>query len=244
MDIIKPTEEEMLALRAEHAHRFPASATFSVVDRNTTVSLPVLLGNPSGACKMPIGKLASTAWGATVASTFKMRPDADAVTSELAADCVLSPNPEHWARWVQRWPALPERVQVAVRKKTGARLDMLLEPAADEACPEKLAPVVERTEGAVWRRYHPTDTIEFALAIAPPSFAAWRLFVEAMKRRDGEHATLAREIAEACVVGVVDANGEPTSKGDLLDRWCGAVLLVGLVASHLAGVTAEYELGE
>jgi hypothetical protein len=242
MDIQRPTEAELAALLAEHAHRFPEKARFTVADGDADVKLPVLLGNPSGACKMP-GSLVSPAWDATAAATFKMRPDSEAVTEQLVADCVLWPNGETWLIWVQRWPALPEVVHAAVRQKTGARVAMLVEPKPGETCPDALVPALARVHGAVWRHLKPPGG-EFTAAISPPDSGAWRMFGDAMKRRDAEHAQLARDLAESCLLATVGSDGLVVKAADIFDRWPGMVLLVGLIVAHLAGLTASYELGE
>ena len=65
-----------------------------------------------------------------------------------------------------------------------------------------------------------------------------------MKRRDAEHARLARELASSCLRAAVDAAGAPIDADTLFGRWPGQVLLVGLEVAHLAGITAKYAVGE
>ncbi len=244
MEIIRPTEAELQGLLAEHVHRFPEKARFTVVgDGGAEVTLPVLLGNPSGACKIPEGRVVSPAWGETVAATFKMRAGAETDTPALVADCVLWPPAPTWSEWTSRWAALPERVFPAIRRKTGAELDMLEDPKPGEKPPDALAGMLQRTPAAVWRRLKPPGA-EFFAAIIPPDPGLWRLFVDGMKKRDEKHAQLARDLATASLLAIVNANGEAVPSETLLDRWPGQALLVDLIVSHLAGLTADYALGE
>jgi hypothetical protein len=48
--------DEFAALAAENAHRYPEKFAVKVIgDGGVRVTLPFVLGNPSGACKMPEG---------------------------------------------------------------------------------------------------------------------------------------------------------------------------------------------
>lgn len=244
MDIQKPTDGELAALLSEHAHRYPEKARFTVVDGENDVALPVLLGNPSGASKLPMGKTASPAWDTTAAATFKMRPDTEAVTEQLVADCVLWPDAATWASWTRRWPALPEIVQVAVRRKTGSSLAMIEDFPDDAEKPEPIRHALERFHGSVVKRFKPTDKDVIDAVIMPPDAGLWRIFGDAMKKRGAGAGKLARDLAAACLTVAMRSDGSAVTADDLFDRWPGQALLVGLVVSHLAGITARFELGE
>lgn len=242
--VIKPTDDELAALLAEHLHRLPEKAKIHVIgDGGLEVAVPVLLGMPSGACKMANPDLVAPAWDAVAAARFGGRGDESDLADQLADDCVLWPDAATWGAYKKRWPALPELVQVAVRRKTGAARDMLSEPGPKTEKSTALTKVLERHPSAAWRRF--TAGAEVVdLAIAPPDYGVWRMFKAAMKERDARHAQLVRDVVVSAVRAALYPDGTPVEVEPLLTRWCGLALSLGVTVSHLAGLTGSVELGE
>jgi hypothetical protein len=247
-DIAMPTEVELADLLAKNAHRAPEKARVVVVDGDTDVRLPLLLGIPSGACAAP-DPLASAAWDNTVAATFKMRADVEEDTEALVEDCVLWPPPAVWATWTARWPALPQMVLIALRQKLGASMKQIYEPARGEkpldskrALLEPIAKLVAAHPGATWRRLT-FQGVTLVVAMRPPDSGVYRLFKDAMSKRGAKAAALARDFAAACTLGIVFDGGAAISAEEVFARWPGAYLLLAFNGVGLAGLAAEVELG-
>lgn len=219
------------AIRREQAHRFPELRYFPKPgDDGQPVKLPVVLGNPSGACKMPKGARVSKAWGEKVAQTFGAADDTD--LSQLVTDCILWPPPPIWAEWLQRWPALAESIRPALVRKYGGAADQIAEPGPDETAPEAIA--AARSPGDAWVRFKG----EIDLIVKAPTSGQWAMFTEAMKRPAADHWALALDLAMACTVAATHPIAETFA------RWPGLALLVDREASYLAGLATEYEEGE
>jgi hypothetical protein len=226
------TTEIREALKRDQAHRFPDLKYFPKPgDDGKDVKLPVVLGNPSGACRMPKGARVSPAWGQKVAQTFGA---GDAEWAPLVTECVLWPEPHVWAAWLQRWPALAESVRPALVKKYGGDTDLISEPTSDVEVPDAVA---TRAAGTTWMRFEPKGAV-IDLVVKAPSSAQWAMFTEAMKQPDADHWTLALELATACV----PASTMPVAEAFV--RWPGLALLVDREASYLAGMASKYEEGE
>lgn len=235
IQILELTLEERESIKRDLAYRFPELRYFPKPgDDGKPVKLPVVLGIPSGASKMPADKKASKAWGAKVAQTFGT---GEAEWLPLIADCVLWPSPPVWAEWLQRWPALADSVRPALIAKYGGAADLLSEPSGDVEPPAVIGDARAANPGSSWQRFQPKgSTVD--LVVKPPSSAQWAMFTEAMKRPGADHWKLALELAEAVTVastmGVADA----------FARWPGLALLVDREAAYLAGIASEYEEGE
>lgn len=235
MIISEPTAEERARLKAEQAHRFPELRYFPKPgDDGKMVKLPVVLGNPTGACKMPKGLRASKAWDEKVHETF----GGDKVGwAQLVADCVLWPAPHVWAEWTLRWPALADSVRPALVAKYGGDLDQVTEPGEDVEAPAAIAEARASAPGAIWMRFQPKGaTVD--LLVKAPSAAQWALFTDAMKRPGEDRWALAADLATACIA----ASTLPAAEALL--RWPGLALLVDRQASYLAGMVTQYEEGE
>jgi len=232
VDIPELTVEARETIKAEHAHRFPELFYFPKPgDDGKDVKLPVVLGNPSGACKMPKGARGSDAWARKVAQTFGA---GEAEWTPLVTDCVLWPPPSVWSAWLQRWPAFLDSVRPALVKKYGGDTDLISEPGDSVEAP---AAVASRPAGASWIRFQYKGAI-VDLVVKAPSSSQWALFTDAMKKADAEHWALALELATACA---------PVSTMPLelaFARWPGLALLVDREASYLAGIATKYEEGE
>jgi hypothetical protein len=239
----KPDDATLAGLLAQHAHRFPEKARVVVQDGDRDVAIPLLLCVPTGACKMPEEQrdIVSPAWDRTVAATFKLRPDAQEDADALVSDCVLWPDPGTWGALVARWPAMPEMVELALRRKLGGSLKQLAEPAKGEKPPVAIQRLVAMP-GASWRTLTLTDRKLF-LAVRSPDAGVYRLFIDAMTKGRTRAAELARGLAASTVLGIVDESGEPMSVDELFDRWCGTYLTLSWVGMQLAGMGADVELG-
>lgn len=235
MIIAEPTTEEREQLKRTEAHRFPELKYFPKPgDDGKEVRLPVVLGNPTGACKMPKGARISKAWDDKVAETFgASKPD----MSALVSDCILWPPPPLWATWLQRWPALEDSLSSAVIKKYGGSSDQISEPGTAEVTPEAIAAARASAPGATWKRFASKGT-QIDLLIKAPSSTQWAMFTDAMKRPENDHWALALELATACTVA------STTTIADAFARWPGLVLWVDREASWLAGMSSKFEEGE
>lgn len=235
MQIPELTAEVREQLKRDQAHRFPELRYFPKPgDDGKPIKLPVVLGNPSGACKMPKGLCASKAWNEKVAETFGGEKVGWA---NLVADCVLWPAPHIWAAWLERWPALADSVRPALIAKYGGDTDQITEPREDDEAPAAIAEKRAEHPGATWQRFQPKGATVDLLVRAPTS-SHWSLFTDAMKRPDADHWALVLDLATGCTV----ASTMPAAEAFV--RWPGLALLVNREASYLAGLATEYEEGE
>ncbi len=235
MIIADPTPEERAKLKAEHAHRFPELRYFPKPgDDGKMVKLPVVLGNPSGACHMPAGARASKAWDAKVAEGFGGEKVGWA---QLVVDCVLWPAPHVWAEWCERWPALPDSVRTALITKYGGSEDSITEPGEDVEAPKVIAEAREQHKGATWMRFEPKG-LTVDLLVKAPTSTQWALFTEAMRKPGAASWDLVHDLANACTA----VASQPVAEAFL--RWPGLAVLVVREASYLAGVITKYEEGE
>lgn len=242
MDTSPPDQEKLAALLVEHAHRYPEKATLTVTgDRGKPLRLPILLGNPSGACHMPAGVKPSPAWASFVRGVLT-RAEAPTIASQIAADCVLHPAPAEWRGWCARWPGLATSLADSVLlKKLGIR--SLEELEDDEEPPATLLAVLEATPAAAWRRAQMGQAV-YDLVIEPPPAPAWKFFQEAIERPKSDAWAKIRELAEAQVKACVTEAGVVVPVAEIYDRWPGlAVRTIG-VLQNLVGRSAEIEIGD
>lgn len=231
------TVEAREKLKREQAHRFPELFHFPKPGPDgKPIKLPVVLGIPSGAARLPEGERASKAWGQKVAQTFGAIKDGDYLLS-LIPDCVLWPSQAVWATWMERWPALPESVRPALVRKYGGAADQVTEPDSSETVASEIAAARESAPGSSWIRFTAKDA-HVDIAVRAPSSMQWAAFSEAMKRPGAEHWTLALDLATACTVAATKPVAE------VFARWPGLALQVDREASYLAGLATEYEEGE
>lgn len=235
MHIEKPGEAEAAEIFADVA-RWPEKAAIVQTGDEGPVRLPLVLGNPSGACALEEGRRVSPVWSALVAATFKLRDEPDDL--ELVRDCLLYPKPATWSQWVERWPALPQAAASAIKSKIGLRLAALAEPGEDYQAPAELEAARASSRGSL--RIATVGKETAAIVVATPKPAAWRLFVGALRKRDADTWQTVRGFALAAIAGV---DGAPSAEA-MIARWPGLALVVALQASSLAGLSAEVELGE
>ncbi len=237
MEIRYPSDEEVAETLSDKAYRFPEKAGVTLPgDGGVPVRVPLILGNPSGACKLPPGMPPMPAWRMSVAATLKLRADGDGVADQLAADCVLWPDQRSWNALVNRWPALPGLVLATIRKKYGGDVALLKAVPQDEKPEGEIAVALAAHPHAVRRRFSPLGTA-FEIVVDPPQSGAWRGFVDAVTAKDADAWVRASEMASACVV----ASGMPFATA--IDRWPGLALLVVNLIGELIGASAEVELG-
>ena len=221
--ISRPQDDELAALLTEHAHRYPTKAALTVRGDDGPVKLPMLLGNPSGACTMPEGVKGSPAWGDLVAFTLGMRSEPIDLAERLAYDCVLWPSRAVLAQWFERWPGLPRNVFDLVRQKVGLSDDCCREdPDSSEARLHVKANGVE----------------EHTVELRTPGLAAWRLYKEAMRKPKADAWRLASDMVSATV-----KQCSPTPYASLAERAPGVVIVLIAYLATLVGGTQEQELG-
>jgi len=238
MQVKAPSPEELAALLEQHPHRHPEKATITVIgDGGRAVRLPVLLGNPSGACRMPSDKPSSPVWGSLLGAGLRVRSEPTDIGEQLAIDCVLCPERCIWTQWVGRWPGLPRKVADLLLQKIRSLPGTVEVPWEGDEIPEPIASALAAHPRAVWRRLRvPGDPV---IVIDPPPAPVWRIFQDAIERPHADLWTAVRELAEGRVIA-----SAPTAIGEAIDRWPGiAVLLVGEI-NRLVGAAAEVELGE
>jgi hypothetical protein len=251
LQVNPPTADELSVLLASQAHRFPEKHTISLPgDRGSTVRIPVLIGNPSGACKLPPGELANVAWSHFIAATFKTRDDSVELTRQAAADCLLWPPPAVWAQIVERWPAAPDALWLAAREKCGAALYLMSFPEEGEKPAPEVGAVLDRYERAVWRRLQPPGQ-NLVVVIDPPKSVAWTFFSEAMKKSETDRWKLVCEMAQMAVPAAFRVTlaslaapeaYEPVSfVDDVMPQWPGFAVHVVAVQSQLAGMRAKVD---
>jgi hypothetical protein len=245
MEIKLPSQADFDAIAATQPHRHPEKAAITVPgDGGVLVRLPFILGNPSGASRLQSGARPSPAWSTTVAVLFKAAPDSSTLSDQLVQDCILWPDRATWATWADRWPGLAVSVFNAARQKFGGALDNLEEPGFDEPPPERIFEMLSQHPRAIWRRLRVRQETAL-LVIEPPSAIGWRLFRDAMQKRDADHWKLVCELAEASVLATAKEDGAGAqASAELIERWPGMAVAVVTLISQLAGTAAETELGE
>lgn len=235
MLIADPTAEERALLKKDHAHRFPELRYLLMPGDGAKIRLPVVLGNPSGACKMPEGRKPRGAWKKSVAATFGRETDFD--FSALVTDCVLWPTQSVFAQWCERWPALMDAIRSPLRAKYGGAQSLVSEPGREEEHAPEIEAALEANPSATWMRFSPKGAVIDVVVKAPASHV-WSLFVEAMRAADADAWALVLDLTVSSVV----ASTAPIDT--TLARWPGLALLVGREVGYLAGMVAEVVEGE
>lgn len=235
MVIEELTAEVRERIKVEHAHRFPELRYFPKPDdEGGTIKLPVVIGNPTGSCKMPKGAPVSRAWAQSVTRTFGGdRGD----NAEFVRDCVLWPPPPVWAQWCHRWPALPESVRPAIVAKYGGDTDDVSEPGPDVEAPKDIAEARAANPGSLWVRFERKSACVDFVVKAPSAFQ-WAAFSNAMKEPNADAWALALDLALACTVAAT------MSVAEVFNRWPGLALQIDREASYLAGIRSDFEEGE
>lgn len=251
MEIKPPTAAELDVILARHAHRFPEKFSLSFPgDRGSTVKIPVLVGNPSGACKLPLGEKPSPAWSHLIAVAFRVREESTELVRQAALDCLLWPDPRAWTQVVDRWPAAPDTLWDTARAKCGAALSLMSFPELGEETPAPIAAALERHPQAVWRKLRAGDR-KLHIIVEPPQSIAWSFFSDAMKKDDADRWSLVCELAQTAVPFVARATDatmtEPAKydelnfTGDVLSRYPGFAMHVALTLGQLAGIAARVD---
>lgn len=250
LPLAPPSPEERARLKLEAAHRFPELATLPLLgDGGAPVSLPVVLGNPSGTCILPAGDKASPVWANVVRQSLGLGAAPGDVALALAGDCVLYPPAPAWAECVARWPGLPVAVSDQVQTKIGLRQGVLGEPWSGDPVPSPIAAKLEADPRAIWVHARPRDSVHFALALSPPDGALWRAVNVALRHPQADHWRQARGLVErrtlAAVVEDRDSGAwQEIPIAEVVGRFPGlGVFLFGKLG-ELVGAGAKAELGE
>lgn len=250
MEVRTPTTEQIAALRAEHAHRFPQDHWFAMLgDRGAPVSLPLVLGNPSGACAM---QRQTPIWGLFVSHVLGLA-ELPANPDALGAfDCVLYPDISTFSQWCERWPELPREIWKAVKEKVGYNAGIYDEPSFDAELPELPEPVRKAADAhrsAVLCRFRPHQKKterRIVCVLDRPASVAWRFFGDASRKPDADRWQLIKDLSQASIRIAVD---EDTGQSldlvrDVFAPWPGIAILAFAKIANLAGLGAKVELGE
>lgn len=232
-----PSGADLDALLAEHGHRFPETARVPVVDDgDEDVLLPILLGSPSGACRMPEDEKPSKAWRNMLAG------GADDINEQLARDCVLWPERATWNAWCVRWPLLADAVGTMVAHILADV--QLSKPSIDDVAPPAIEKALTSKPHAVWRQLQVRGE-KFLLVIAPPDAAAVELYHEAFNATGADRWKVALEAVNARVAACErDGDGQAMSIAEVVARWPGVAFPIVNEANRLAGARAEVLLGK
>lgn len=241
--VTPPAPEQYAALVTAQAHRFPVKRTVTVKgDGGATVKLPLVIGNPSGACDMPPGEKAAPAWATSVSVTLGKRKGTTDTGRELTLDCVLWPAAAQLDEWIERWPGLPGRILDSVREKICSQLVQLRDPEFDEVPPAALASTLAHYPRAAWYRFAaPGEPL--AVVIEAPESAKYEFFVAETNKPDARHWELTKQMAAAQVKAVAKSDGAPLATEEMIKRWPGTAVLAMQAVAVLAGSAAEVELG-
>jgi hypothetical protein len=245
MKITAPTAEELAQLRAAHAHRFPQTATLHprADGGGGTIDVPIVIGLPSGASRMPAGAPVSPIWHDFVRGAISGRGDPPSLRDLMARDVVLFPAPGDLEEILDRWPGIAGSITDLALQKTGRGATSI--PAPTNKPPSPVAEYLAAHPRATWRIVRPTKSDAFAIAIEPPSSPAWTVFTDGARERDNDAWKLVQEFVAACVSGFAPFDdGALLSVDAALARWPGVALALLDVIGDLAGVGAAAELGE
>lgn len=238
-----PSGDDLAQLLALHAHRYPQPAHLTVIgDGGEKQRLPLILGNPTGACVMPDGEKVSPAWNTIVRSAIQQRRESGGIGEQLIKDCLLWPDRRTWATWHQRWPGIAANVLESIGKKVG-QAPVSATWTEEEEPPATIAAALASRPHAVWRRIAPHG-VEIHLAIDPPDGATWRLFESATAKTDADAWERVRELVEARVPAVARTDGKSIALTEMLARWPGAAISITGEILSLVGNNVEVELGE
>ena len=244
MQITALTGDELSSLRTRLAHRFPQTATLHAPgDRGLgTIDIPIVLGLPTGACRMPTGAVVSSAWNEYVAAAVLKRPDPVGWREEFVSDVVLHPDNQGLEELLAQWPALSNKIAQLAIKKCGP--DAVSIPLPTDRPPAPLAAMIGERPRASWRWVRPTRAAAFAILVEPPPPALWSMFTDGIRTADSGQWRLVRDFLEGCAPSIFQADGQPAALDAVLGQWPGvAISLVGPIAA-LGGAAAEGELGE
>lgn len=244
MLVTEPTPEEVASIQSTHPFRFPTLIHITVPgDRGAAVRLPFVMGNPTGACAMPLGKEPTTVWNSFVTAALSQEalPEGEEAAS---LDCILWPAPDVVSQWFERWPALPAQTWKAAKKKCGALLEAGADPdPADAKLPSAVKAALDKNPRAALRRYNPRKE-SFLFLVDPPASSAWRIFMGSI-REGKEVAKTAGEMAQVCTRFVFDEQrGMEVPFAEVTKQWPGLAVQACLTVSVMAGAATQIELGE
>lgn len=245
MIVTPPSDDVLREVLADHAHRHPIKASITVIgDGGQPVRLPMIVGNPSGACAMPDDVKASTAWAEMLGAALGLIREPANLGERLAQDVILWPQRADVGKWVTRWPALPQKIADLLGQKLAVRASCIEEPAFDEDPPPAIAQAIAANPRAVWRRLRPAPDILLHVAIAPPTPAVYRIYKDALKKSKDDPWSTVRDQAAAGAVAIVDEADVAQDAKSVLSRWPGLAALVVAEVQGLAGSDAQVHLGE
>lgn len=235
--IAPPPPDVLAALMLEHAHRFPQQAKLHVPDGGADVTLPILIGIPTGAVRLadgeellPNGRKPSTAWSQVVAAALGFRPEGEDDARNLVADCVIYPPITTWREWCERWPALDLPALRLVKTAIGRDVGQIYAPDEGEPVPAG----VKVGERGTWRRLQPVPGTNINIPVETPAADNWRAYLRLAQVPGANVAAVTRDIVDFCT---------GSAALETLDRFPGLVVTLAKTAAYLAGAGAQGELG-
>ena len=238
-------EATLVALRSSHSHRFPQTGKLRppAIGGSGTVEIQIVLGNPTGACRMPNGSVVSDVWRSFVRSALARAPEPDGFAEQLSRDSLLFPDPSTINSIFETWPALATVCASLVADKVKNKMALVVPSPAEEP-PGPILEALASRPRAVWRWVRPTRADSFAIIIEPPGLAEWEIFSDEVKKPGSDNWRLACDLNASCVPLACSADGNETTLEQLVLRWPGVGIRICNEVAGLGGAGAEAELGE
>lgn len=236
---IEPLDDATLAsIRVAQAHRYPQTATLHPPgDRGVgTLAISIVIGNPSGACKMPAGMVTLPAWSQYVLAALSGTVEEDGLVELMARDCILWPYDAD--EMLATWAAMSQSVVKVLFQKIGRYA--IQDPKAAETPPPAIASYLEEHPRATWRWVRPARGGVFSLVVEPPRPDVYTIFSDSMRKSGTDHWGMIKEFVAGCVPFV---DGDE-SLSALMGRWPGIAIALAKDIAMLGGIAAEAELGE
>jgi hypothetical protein len=251
MRVEQPAHDLVDRIFAEQAHRAPEKASVVVLgDGGEPVKIPLILGNPSGACAMPDGVKPSPVWRLSIGATFGVAED-KGVARPMAEDCVLYPDRATWSRLTARWPALPSSILSLLVEKYGGKMNFVQDPLEQDVLPAELGAATAKNPAAIVRRLTPRGA-EFLVVVAPPAAPVWRLFTDGLRQPTSDLWALVRQLVRGQTMAAVRVVGrgeegevvaEPVAIDEVITRWPGLAVGLAVEVGNIAGAAMEADLG-
>ena len=241
--IVQPLDDATSAsIKSAQSYRYPQTATLRPPGARGIgkVEVQVMLGNPSGACKMPAGSVTLPAWSQYVATELVGEREQDGLMDLMVRDCLLWPVDAD--EILSTWPGLVQPMARVLFQKIGRFA--VSEPGTGEDVPEVIQAHFEEHPRATWRWVRPGRGDAFSLLLEPPRPDSFMVLGEELRKGTSDNWATVKSFVAGCVPGVFRADGTPASLEAIIAQWPGVALSLAKGAAQLGGIAAEAELGE